>query len=34
MIHDDWDITLSAVLHTVTVVVVTATGDGHTEWPR
>lgn len=28
MIHDDWDFTLSAVLHSVTVVVVTATGDG------
>lgn len=30
VIHDDWDFTLSAVLHSVTVVVVTATGDGQT----
>lgn len=30
VIHDDWDFTLSAVLHSVTGVVVTATGDGQT----
>lgn len=30
MIHDDRDFTLSAVLHSVTVVVVTATGEGQT----
>lgn len=30
MIHDGWDFSLSAVLHSVTVVVVTATGDGQT----
>lgn len=29
MIHDDWTFTLSAFLHSVTVVVVTATGDSH-----
>lgn len=29
VIHDDWTFTLSAFLHRVTVVVVTATGDGH-----
>lgn len=30
MIHDDWDFTLSAVLHSVTVAVLTTTGDGQT----
>lgn len=30
MIRDDWNFTLSAVLHSVTVAVVTATGDGQT----
>lgn len=30
VIHDDWDFTLSAVSHSVTVVVVTATGDEQT----
>lgn len=29
VIHDDWTFTLSAFLHSVTVVVVTATGDSH-----
>lgn len=29
MIHDDWTFTLSAFLHSVTVVVVTATGDSN-----
>lgn len=30
VIHEDWDFTLSAVLHSATVAVVTTTGDGQT----